>query len=83
MKQVSHLAELKTLLHSNDKLWLLLYKKGSEQSDCAFNNFSKTERNETGETLCTADVNDVELNLTGVRWFLKSPKASTFEVCFI
>jgi len=25
----------------------------------------------------------VELNLTGVRWFLKSPKTSIFEACFI
>lgn len=59
MKKVSGLSELTSLLQSNEKIWLLLYKKGSEQSDCAFDNFSKIERNEKGEILCSVNVNEV------------------------
>lgn len=59
MKQISSLSELKSLNQSYEKIWLLLYKKGSEQSDCAFDNFSKIERNEKGEVLCFANVNEV------------------------
>ena len=71
MKQVSNLSDLKSLTQSNEKVWLLLYKKGSEQSDCAFDNFSKAERNENGEILCSANVNEVrdihtEFNITSV-----------------
>ena len=71
MKQVSNLSDLKSLTQSNEKVWLLLYKKGSEQSDCALDNFSKAERNEKGEILCSANVNEVrdihtEFNLTSV-----------------
>jgi len=71
MKQVSHLTELKSLMQSNEKVWMLLYKKGSEQSDCAYDNFSKSESEEKNEILCSADVNEVrdihpEYNITSV-----------------
>lgn len=71
MKQISNLSELKSLTQINEKVWLLLYKKGSEQSDCAFENFSKTERNEKSEVICSANVNEVsdihaEFNITSV-----------------
>lgn len=71
MKQVSQLNELKLLLQSDEKVWLLLYKKGSEQSDCAFDNFKKVERTDKSEVLCFADVNNVrdihpEYNITSV-----------------
>jgi len=59
MKQVSQLNELKLLMQSDEKVWLLLYKKGSEQSDCAFDNFSKIERSDKSEVLCCADVTTV------------------------
>lgn len=59
MKQISNLSELKSLNQSNEKVWVLLYKKGSEQSDCAFDNFSKIERNENGQILCSVNVNEV------------------------
>ena len=59
MKKISQLTELIALHHSSEKVWLLLYKKGSEQSDCAYDNFSKTHRNEKGEMLCYADVTEV------------------------
>ncbi len=59
MKQISNLSELKLLNQSYEKIWLLLYKKGSEQSDCAFDNFSKIDRKEKGEVLCSANVIEV------------------------
>jgi glutaredoxin-like YruB-family protein len=71
MKIVSHFNELKLLMQSNEKVWLLLYKKGSLQSDCAFENFSKAERTLESEVFCLADVNEVrdihlEFNITSV-----------------
>lgn len=59
MKQISNINELKPVLKSNDKGWLLLYKKGSAQSDCAFINFEKAADMKRDEVLCYADVNEV------------------------
>jgi glutaredoxin-like YruB-family protein len=71
MKQVSQLKELKELQKTSNKIWLLLYKKGSEQSDCAIKNFETAKRNEKDEILCAADValvRDIhpEYNITSV-----------------
>lgn len=71
MKEVFNLSDLKSELQSKEKVWLLLYKKGSEQSNCAFDNFSKIVRTDKNEMLCTADVTEVrdihpEFNITSV-----------------
>lgn len=71
MKEIFNLNDLKSEMQSNEKVWLLLYKKGSEQSNCAFDNFSKTERANNNEILCTADVTEVrdihpKFNITSV-----------------
>jgi glutaredoxin-like YruB-family protein len=58
MKAVNGLTDLKNITGHTKNVWLLLYKKGSEQSDCAFDNFSKTIAGD-GSVLCIADVNDV------------------------
>ncbi len=63
MKKIESLQDLKTVTGSNETVWLLLYKKGSAQSDCAIENFEKAENN-AGEkmenkVLCSADVNKV------------------------
>ena len=58
MKTVEGLTALKKITGQNENVWLLLFKKGSEQSDCAFDNFSKTVAGE-GNELCAADVNEV------------------------
>ena len=58
MKSVDGLTALKNITAQNENVWLLLFKKGSEQSDCAFDNFSKTAAGE-GKVLCVADVNEV------------------------
>lgn len=59
MKEVFNINDLKSEMQSKEKVWLLLYKKGSEQSNCAFDNFSKIVRTDKNEMLCTADVSEV------------------------
>ena len=59
MKEISNLDELKLNLQPNENVWLLLYKKGSEQSDCAYDNFKNSEVKTEKNVLCFADVNEV------------------------
>lgn len=59
MKQVSNIEDLKQGLKSNEIVWLLLCKKGSEQSDCALSNFEKVAEKETNGLLSYADINVV------------------------
>ncbi|MFW6370714.1 MAG: glutaredoxin domain-containing protein [Bacteroidota bacterium] len=60
MKTILSLEDLKNTTASNEKVWLLLYKKGSEQSDCAADNFLKAAlKSEEKSVLCMADVNQV------------------------
>lgn len=71
MKKIFNLYDLKSEMQSNEKVWLLLYKKGSEQSNCAFENFSKVDRAGKNEMLCTTDVTQVrdlhpEFSITSV-----------------
>jgi glutaredoxin-like YruB-family protein len=73
------LTTLKKEIESNENVWLLLFKKGSQQSDCAYENFIKAgEKVKSGNTaktkedfFCYADVNEVkdihpEYNITTV-----------------
>ncbi len=58
MKTVESLDNLKKTTASNENVWLLLYKKGSEQSDCAAGNFQNAAlKSEEKDVLCIADVN--------------------------
>jgi glutaredoxin-like YruB-family protein len=75
MKTISNFSELKEVKASNENVWLLLYKKGSAQSDCAIENFEKAENKsvekQKKDVLCEADVNEVrdihtEFNITSV-----------------
>ncbi len=59
MKQISNLNELKTTYSTNGNVWLLLYKRGSEQSDCAIENYSSSEKYLKEGVLLNADVNEV------------------------
>jgi len=58
MKQIKSLNEFKQSIEGKDKAYLLLYKSGSEQSMCAFNNLEKISNNEN-LSLFSADVNEV------------------------
>lgn len=59
MKKITSLDVLKKELEANETVWLLLYKKGSAQSDCAYENFLKAEMLAKDVVLCYADVNEV------------------------
>lgn len=63
MKKVASLQELKNTTGTNENVWLLLYKKGSAQSECALENFDKAEKvaseKSKNNVLCNADVNEV------------------------
>ncbi|NCB09153.1 MAG: NrdH-redoxin [Bacteroidia bacterium] len=59
MRRIASLQELKDEIKTNENVWLLLFKKGSEQSDCAFRNFEKAGLNVSAVVLCVADVNEV------------------------
>ena len=56
MKKISGIEELKNVVNQHKKVWLLLYKSGSEQSDCAHDNFEKVSVSDS-DILCKADVN--------------------------
>jgi glutaredoxin-like YruB-family protein len=59
MKKISGIEELKNILIQQEKVWLLLYKSGSEQSDCAGDNFEKAIVSGS-DALCVTDVNLVK-----------------------
>ena len=79
MKEISSINVLKKELEANENVWLLLYKKGSEQSDCAFNSFVESEADVEKQTLLNADVSSVrdihpEYKITSVPTLLSFEK---------
>ncbi len=85
MKQILNINELKTEFQSNENAWLLLYKKGSAQSDCALVNFTTAEKNIKKGVLLNADVNEVrdihpEYNITSVPSLLHFEKGTLKNV---
>lgn len=79
MKGISNINVLKQELQLNEDAWLLLFKKGSEQSDCAFENYSKASRFAKNTVLYYADVNKVhdihgEFNINSVPTLLNFEK---------
>ncbi len=70
MKKITSLTGLKSLIVTGNKVWMLLYKSGSEQSECAVANFNKVE-SVNGNILCAANVLEArdihpEYNITSV-----------------
>jgi glutaredoxin-like YruB-family protein len=63
MKQIGSLNELREAVGKQKNVWLLLHKKGSEQSECAIENYSKAvvqaAKNGKEAAFCTADVLNV------------------------
>ncbi|MCK3685053.1 thioredoxin family protein [Maribellus sp. YY47] len=59
MKEIDSFNSLKNELAGNENLWLLLMKKGSDQSDCAYRNFAALSSEVKDKTLCVTDVNTV------------------------
>ncbi|MCF6333400.1 MAG: glutathione S-transferase N-terminal domain-containing protein [Draconibacterium sp.] len=79
MKGISNINVLKQELQSNENAWLLLFKKGSEQSDCAFENYAKASKIAKNTVLYYADVSEVrdihgEFNIDSVPSLLNFEK---------
>ena len=58
-KNINSLKDLKAELTDSKKLYLLLYKEGSDQSDCAYKNLQETSTDDEEFTVLTADVSHV------------------------
>ncbi|HKJ79508.1 MAG TPA: thioredoxin family protein [Prolixibacteraceae bacterium] len=90
MKKIESLNSLKKEIEPNDNVWLLLFKKGSEQSDCAFENFKSAENKAKNAVLCYADVNEVrdihpEFNINSapsLLYFEKGKFKNAFKGCY-
>ena len=82
MTEVNSLSNLKLQSKAEDVFWLLIYKKNSEGSDCAFNNIKKAFSNLKEEAkLFTVNVNEVrdihtEFNVKTVPTLLKIRKSA-------
>jgi glutaredoxin-like YruB-family protein len=59
MKQLLSYNELSEILKTYPDSWLLLYKRGSEKSDCAFDNYGRAAAEVEGGPYFWADVNEV------------------------
>jgi len=57
MKEIFSISELKKAIEKKGKSYLLLFKKGSEKSDCAFQNISNAAKGLSKIDLLYADVN--------------------------
>lgn len=75
MIHVNSYSDLITNIKGKDKAYLLLYKKGSEKSDCAFSNIQTAGKSVEGVNVFFADVNMVrdihtQYNITSAPAFL-------------
>lgn len=71
LKEIQSKTDLLQNLQEESKSYLLLYKKGSEQSDCAYKHISELKNDFRELKIMTADVNEVrdihkEYNITTV-----------------
>jgi glutaredoxin-like YruB-family protein len=59
MKEILSLPEVKNRIATSNDCWLLLFRKGSEQSDCAFRNFASAVEKQKDGCFFVADTNHV------------------------
>ncbi|MGC9343939.1 MAG: thioredoxin family protein [Bacteroidales bacterium] len=59
ISEIHSFSELKDNLAKNDRSYLLIYKKGSPQSDCALDHFNEASNSIEGIGLFTVDVSEV------------------------
>ena len=59
MLEINSHNELKQVIEHNDRAFLLLYKKGSEQSECSLKNLKETAIPDEKIVVCMADVSSV------------------------
>jgi glutaredoxin-like YruB-family protein len=78
MKEVFSLEELQSLLVAGEKNYVLLYKKGSEASDCSFGAIEKASVNVNELNIFVADVNHVR-DIHGFYGVTSAPSLLEFE----
>lgn len=59
LKDIKSFSQLQEELQVNEKSFLLLYKSGSDHSECALNNLSNVQGDEQSTNVLGADVNEV------------------------
>jgi glutaredoxin-like YruB-family protein len=85
MKKITSLKELQEANNTNEIVWLLLYKKGAEQSHCAFENYQKVSGEITNVFLAYANVSDVrdihpKYGITSVPTLIKLDKGQVKKI---
>ena len=85
MKEINDINELKEAFKTKTTIWLLLYKNGSEQSDCAFANYQKAADEKNQDSLFFANVAEVrdihpEYGITSVPALLKFEKGAVRKI---
>lgn len=78
MKDLQNHQELIQNLKEKEKSYVLLYKKGSELSGCAFNSLQQTAKDFDGLNIMTADVNTVR-DIHGQYDIKSAPSLLVFE----
>ncbi|MBN2350225.1 MAG: hypothetical protein JXJ22_15405, partial [Bacteroidales bacterium] len=79
MIEVNSYNELANAIKDKDKAYLLLYKKGSEKSDCAYHNIASGAKDLKGLAIYYSDVNKTHdihtrFNVTSVPVLLEFEK---------
>ncbi|WP_167619724.1 glutaredoxin domain-containing protein [Maribellus sediminis] len=85
MKGINSINELKEVFKTNSTVWLLLYKNGSEQSDCAFANYQKVTAENSDVSLFygnVAEVRDIhpEYGISSVPTLLKFEQGTVRKI---
>jgi glutaredoxin-like YruB-family protein len=60
MRKINSFTELENAIKTNEAVWLLLMKSGSEQSECASKNFADAVEKITNHVFLVADVNETK-----------------------
>ena len=84
-KEIKSQAELLENIADKERAFLLLYKKGSEQSDCSLKNLQAADTNQKDISVFMADVNEVRdihphYQITSVPTMIEFEKAKVVNV---
>lgn len=60
MRKINFFGELQDVIKTNESVWLLLLKSGSEQSECASKNFADVVETIPNQLFLIADVNETK-----------------------
>jgi len=78
MEKINSHDEFIAKVKDTEKVFLLLYKSGSEQSECAYNNLNRTTSGEIPVPVYSADVNTVR-DIHGKYGITSVPSLMVFE----